>query len=200
MDVLPLPTRKTKVSLNYETGLLEVYDTETGKLVAIQDSPNAIATTTHKLVERLLPDGSRVLVEATIDPARLLNFQYKEYSSYVVDLICEKITEGGSLTGICGSQGFPRYSELCRWRRMYPEINDQLRQARRDRAEHLRDMAYQEAIAIDEATVASDKARFEAIMKLAGVDDKEKYGNARVQESESAPIQIIVNTGIIRQA
>ena len=193
------PARKTKVSLNAKTKLLEVYDEETGKLVAIQESPTAIGVSTHKLVERLLPDGSLVMVEATIDPLVLTDFKFNEYSSYVVDLICEKITEGQSLTAICGTQGFPTYSELCRWRRQHPEISERLQEARRDRAEYLRDLAYKEALAIEEDTATSDKARFEALMKLAGVDDKERFGNAKGEVATAQPIQILISTGIVRE-
>lgn len=196
-----LPATKTKVSLNHKTGLLEVYDAETGKLLVVQESPGEIFQKEYesRLVRRILPDGSLVLVEATIDPTKLLDFSFREYSSYVVDIICQKLTEGMSLKRICELDGFPSYSELCRWKRQVPAIDEQLAQSRRDRAEYLRDLAFEEALAIEEDTATSDKGRFEALMKLAGTDDREKYGNAKGTDAVVAPIQILISTGIIRE-
>jgi len=60
-------------------------------------------------------------------------------------------------------------------------------------------MAYKEALAISEDTSTSDKARFEALLKLAGADNKERYGGAKTVDTGTAPIQILINTGIVRE-
>ena len=170
---------------------------ETGVLVAVQESTDYLPMSA--LVERVLPDGTTIRVQEDIDPARLANFKHTVYSSYVVDLICEMIAEGQPLTKICGSPGFPTYSQFCRWKRLDPTVQYRIDEARRDRAERLRDMAYSEALNIENDTVASDKARFEALMRLAGVDDKERFGNARGSTDAMGPIQIMINTGIVRE-
>lgn len=191
---------KLKVSLNKATGLLEVVDSESGKLIAIQESPDEglLRDRREKLVERLMPDGSSVLVESSIDPSKLTKFKFMEYSSYVVDLICQQIVEGESLTDICKKQGFPSYAELCRWKKQVPEIQDQLDQARRDRAEGIRDKAYEEALQVDEDSVDSTKLRIDTLKWLAGTDNKERYGNAKAAVEVTQPLQIIVHTGIVR--
>ena len=188
------------MSLNKATGLLEVFDSETGKLIAIQESPDQalLHERRERLVERVLPDGSTCLVEATIDPAKLLKFKFEEYSSYVVDLICEKIVEGESLTDICKQRGFPSYATFCRWKKQVPGIQEQIDGARRDRAEYMRDQAYQEALSVDEGSVDSTKLRIETIKWLASTDNKERFGNAKAQVELTQPLQIIVNTGIVR--
>lgn len=199
--MLPAPKQKTKVSLNARTGLLEVYDVETGKLMAVQESPSALLHSEYheRLVERLLPDGSVVKVEASIDPVRLMDFRFEEYSSYVVDLICEKLATGGSLTKICKMPGFPTYSVLCRWKRQDPSVQERLDEARRDRAEAMRDALYDEALSVEESSVDSTKVRIDAYKYLAGTDDKVKYGGSKGGvEVGATAIQIVVNTGIVR--
>jgi hypothetical protein len=197
-----LKSRKTKVSLNKATGLLEVIDEETGKLVAIQSTPDEdlLADRREKLVERLLPNGEVVLVQADIDPSRLRAFDFMEYSSYVVDLICEKIVEGESLKTICMSPGFPTYATLCRWKKQVEGIQEQLDQARRDRAEMMRDEAWQIAKDAKEHNVDSSKLKVQTAQWLASTDNKERFGSAKAQVELNQPLQIIVNTGIVREA
>lgn len=191
----------TKVSLNRDSGLLEVYDTQTGKLVAIQETPDQLLDNNRRerLVERLMPDGSRVLVEATIDPVKLLGFKFTEYSGYVVDLICEKIVAGGSLTAICKEPGFPTYAEFCRWKRNNPEIQKAIDEARRDRAEFIRDKIYATADKLSDNITDDVKIKLDNLKYLAGTDDRQKYGNQKSEATVVQPIQIVVNTGIVRE-
>ncbi len=196
----PYHNVKTKVSLNAKTGLLEIYHEETGRLLAVQETcdDRLYRERSERLVERVLPDGSRVLVEASIDPAKLMNFEHKAYSSYVVDLICEKIVGGMSLTQICLLPGFPTYAELCRWKKIAPDIQAQLDEARRDRAEQMRDQLYTHVQNVDEHNYDSTKVKIDGLKYLAGVDDKQRYGSAKADVQITQPIQIVVNTGIVR--
>ena len=198
---MPVDNVKTKVSLNAATGLLEVYCAETGKLLAVQATPNEefYAKRRDKLVERVLPNGEVVLVEKTIAPEALNNFKFAEYSSYVVDMICEKITGGMGITKICALPGFPNYSEFCRWKRLYPEIEAQLNQARADRAEQMRDEIYEKMVNVDEDNIDSTKVKIEALKYLAGTDNKQRYGNDKTVVQAAAPVQIIISTGIVRE-
>jgi hypothetical protein len=193
--------RKTKVSLNKQTGLLEVIDEESGKLLAIQSTPDEalLRDRREQLVERLLPSGEVVLVQADIDPSKLSKFKFQEYSSYVVDLICEKIVEGESLKTICTLPGFPNYATLCRWKKQVEGIQEQLDQARRDRAEMMRDEAWQIAKDAKESNVDSSKLKVQTAQWLASTDNKERFGNAKAQVELNQPLQIIVQTGIVRE-
>jgi hypothetical protein len=123
-----------------------------------------------------------------------------EYSSYVVDLICEKIVEGESLKTICMSPGFPTYATLCRWKKQVEGIQEQLDQARRDRAEMMRDEAWQIAKDAKEHNVDSSKLKVQTAQWLASTDNKERFGSAKAQVELNQPLQIIVNTGIVREA
>lgn len=195
------PTQKIKVGLNRATGLLEVFDEETGRLLAIQETPDEglLKQRREHLVERLLPNGEAVLVQSSIDPSKLAEFNFMEYSSYVVDLLCEKITEGESLTDICKQPGFPNYATLCRWKKQVPDIQKQIDQARADRAEMMRDQAWQIAKDSKESNVDSSKLKVQTAQWLAQTDNKEKFGNAKAQVELNQPLQIIVNTGIVRE-
>jgi hypothetical protein len=104
-----------------------------------------------------------------------------------------------SLTSICKLPGFPSYATLCRWKKINPGIVAQLDEARRDRAEAMRDKLYETMEQMDEDNLDSSKARIDALKYLAGVDDKQKYGNAKQELVASGPMQIIINTGINRE-
>lgn len=170
--------------------------------MAIQESPETMFQTKYheRLIQRVLPDGSLVLVEATIDPTRLLDWQFKRYTPYLVDMICEKITEGMNLTQICRLPGYPTYAELCRWKRGNPDIQAQIEQAKKDRAEHLRDQAMDTIKSLDEDNYSSGKVAIDSLLKLAGADDKEKYGNQKTVAEASVPTVIQIYTGIHRGA
>lgn len=150
------------------------------------------------MIQRILPDGSSVMVEATIDPTRLLDWQFKKESPYLVDMVCQKIVEGMNLTQICKLPGYPTYTELCRWKRHNPDIQKQIDAAKRDRAEHYRDQALEVIRSADEDTHALAKMQAEGLLKIAGADDREKYGGAKTAIEAAAPTVIQIYTGIHR--
>lgn len=122
------------------------------------------------------------------------------FSPLLLDLICQQIAEGASLTRICKNPNMPSYAVLCAWKRKYPEIEARIEDARRDRAEFLRDEALEKA---DEATDKNDTPaatlKFEARKWAAGVDNAKYSPKSKVEATLNAPTQIIVHTGIVRK-
>mgnify|MGYP006383066755 CR=1 FL=1 len=167
----------------------------------VSDTPNMTSEHYHLLEERFLPGTNQpILVPPHLPQHFLLAIRdrYVAYNSFLVDIICQRITEGEPLTKICQTYGFPSYSTFCKWRREHPEINELLDQARRDRAEFMRDQAMEVALGATERTVDSSTLKHAAFKWGAQVDDKERYSpTSKVQMENSQPLQIIVNTGIM---
>lgn len=122
-----------------------------------------------------------------------------EYNPLVVDIICQKILEGGSLSQICGQPNMPSYAIFCRWRREHPVIESQLELARKDRAEALRDKALEFADDADEDNATSQKLKHDAYKWAAGIDDSRYSPKAKVEASVTMPTMIVLNTGIDRR-
>lgn len=186
--------------LNSKTGYLEKYDAVTGKIVAIHTRMNA-AIPQEDTEEIALPDGTLVVVEKGVDISSLnhIFLEKKQYNPIFVDLIAQKIAEGGSLTKICKEPGMPSYATVCRWRRLHPEIEESFRKAREDRAEYLRDLVFDEAFAADEDNLGAQKLRVDALKWLAGKDDPNKYeAKPDKMQVNVTPSVIMVQTGISR--
>jgi hypothetical protein len=121
------------------------------------------------------------------------------FSPFLIDEMCTRIVEGGSLTKICQAEGFPTYSQLAHWRRTYPWIDEALSRARRDRAEHLRDQALDEALATESGRDApAQTLKVETLKWAAGVDHEKYNPKTKIEATVNAPTQIIVQTGIDR--
>lgn len=183
--------------LNKLTGLIEIIDEVSGKILRVQQNSDGIEAdfTSHQLIT-----GETVLLEKGLGPSDLLGIKHKIFSQVLVDLICQRIAEGGNLTKICKEPGMPSYNTVCSWRRSHPHIIEQLDMSRRDRAEFLRDAAVQEAV---DATSSKDEViasalRVETFKWAAGVDDVKYSPRAKVDVAMSIPTQIIVQTGIDR--
>ena len=121
------------------------------------------------------------------------------YNPAIVDIICSRIVEGQSLTDICRQPDIPSYVTLCRWRRQHPYINEMLEQARRDRAEAMRDKALSEALAADEDNVAAQRLKTDVLKWAASVDDPAKYSpKTKVDATVAVATKILIDTGINR--
>lgn len=149
---------------------------------------------TRTVQEYDLHTGQIVGIEKKLEVGR-----HQPYSMHLVAAVCEQVAQGESLTKVCKKQGMPSYRQFCLWRKMHPEINEMLEEARRDRAEALRDMALEEALKTedkDEAVV--QRLKHEAYKWAAGVDDQRFSPRAKVEATLNAPMQIVLHTGIDR--
>lgn len=176
---------------------IHIIDSLTGNTKIIYSDPGTSQVPTE-FVESQLPNGSTVFVQTGVNPVAG-GVREITYSPITVDLICQKVAEGGSLTRICGQPGFPSYTAFCRWRRQHPWIDEQLTLARRDRAEYLRDKAVGEA---DKAEgrdpISGSQLRVDTYKWAASVDNEKYNPKAKVEATLVAPTQIIVHTGIDR--
>lgn len=122
------------------------------------------------------------------------------YQPQLVDELCAEIVNGGSLTLLCDGNKYPPYAQFCRWRRLHPEINEQLEQARRDRAERMRDLAIQEAMAsTNKNDSAAAQVKFTALKWASGLDDPKYKDSSKLDVAVSNPTVIQVVTGIERK-
>lgn len=93
----------------------------------------------------------------------------------------------------------PSYPTLRAWAKQHPWIDEHLNQARRDRAETLRDKAVFTAETseskdpIDSAALKVDTYKW-----AAGVDNEKYNPKTKVEATISTPTQIVVYTGIDR--
>lgn len=191
---------KTFAKKNPITGLIEIISLDTFEVVAVQKTPvSLLSKRDERLQKYTTADGKTVWLESGIegsDIGKLLGFPFSEV---MVDLICEEITKGVGLTVVCAKPGFPPYSVVCRWMRKYPEVKEAINQARKDRAEALRDEAL---TIVDEAGPDSDevalaKARAEMRKWAAQVDDRSRYGKDEGKQVVVSA-QILIDTGIRR--
>lgn len=193
-----LVSKRTMVEFNDRTGYYEVYDMVTGDLIAVQGRGGPNLAGTRQLT---LPDGKVVTVDADVDTTILennLSSKPRTYSERTVAHLCQLVATGESVTRACNRLDMPSYATLCRWRRVHPHIDEDLEQARRDRAEYLRDMAMQEALVADESNIQSQKLKHEAYKWAAAKDLPSRYeGKSKVDVAVTATT-IMVATGIDR--
>lgn len=174
---------------------IRVTNAKTGVTVAILTT-DARGAINGALSPTVLPDGSTVWCTPGVTNVG----NTVVFSPLVIDLICQKITEGGNLSSICKEAGMPTYVTLCAWRRQHSWIDKRLEEARRDRAEFLRDQALDEALqATDKHDTPAQQLKHEALKWAAGVDHEKFNPKAKIDAVLSAPTQIIVQTGISRE-
>lgn len=173
-----------------------ILESKTGVTLAIQPKKNPGATLSPKTLE----DGSTLWCEPDFTPRPYLHHE-AVYSPITLDIICQRIAEGMSITDICKTQGMPTYSTLTRWRRLHPEVQEALAQARIDRAEAFRDKAVKEAASAEGKDPISGPAlRVDTYKWAASVDDPQRYSQkAKIEAQINMPTQIIVETGIRRE-
>jgi hypothetical protein len=124
-----------------------------------------------------------------------------QYDQQIIDEICERITLGASLTTLLQSSSkYPSYAVFAKWRRQYPHVEEQLRAARESRTEFLRDRFCQIIDDIDEDNVQSSRAKMDGLKYLMSVENRGQYGEKKTDVSITGPTQIIIATGIEREA
>lgn len=177
---------------------VHIVNSSTGESTVVLTSDRRHAYSGSTLVEHTLADGTKIWATPGVNPI-VGGDKAVIFSPLIIDLICQKITEGGSLTSVCTQAGMPTYNVLCGWRRAHPWIDERLEQARRDRAEYLRDQALEEALVADEDNSLAQKLKHDALKWAAGVDHERYNPKAKIDAVVSAPTQIIVHTGISRE-
>lgn len=188
----------TYTYLNSKSGFLETIDLATGKLLAIGSGTSDPLAHREYYDEVTLANGEIVLLEKGADLTLARGHRSWAFDQTIADLFCQKVAEGMGVTKACGQQGMPPYPIVCRWKRERPDFARQLDEARKDRAEHLRDRAIDTAELADEDSVQADRLKVDTYKWAAGMDDQNRYGVKKVQFDADTPLQIVVNTGIVR--
>lgn len=195
-----LMLKRTSTFRQTKTGVLEEYNIETGELIKVHGSTKSVSVADDHYHEVDLSDGRKVLVSSQVNPAKYVNEASIVFSWMVIDLICQRIREGATLTAICKLPGYPSYSLLCEWRRLHPEIDGYLEQAREDRGEYFADEAI-ELRNIDpyNKTQADDKkTNFEILKWGAEKGNRSRYGNSTKVEvsGKVSHAVLVVETGV----
>jgi hypothetical protein len=194
--------QSTFAQRNPKSGLIEIIDMYTGGVVAVQREPLDLLTG-HKelMVEMTLPTGEKIYMQKGIDPGLVVHTKSMPFNQNTVDLICQKVAEGQSLTSICKEPGFPSYSQLAVWKRSHIHIIRQLEEARRERAEYYRDQALAEAQTAESTKdpINASSLRVDTYKWAAGMDDAKYQAKTKMEATINQPVQIIVNTGIVRE-
>jgi len=157
--------------LNQKTGRFETYNMHTGEL--------------------LMCDGELLV---------------KDEFAYTVELsdaIAGLVREGKTYKKIAEMVNMPSIHTLYAWKDAYPDFKKKLELARKDRADRYYDRAVEELENRDLATkddVPLAKFKFDGYMKLAEKGNPADYGQqTKVIGDAAAPLQIIVQTGILRE-
>lgn len=154
-----------------------------------------------ELVEVVLPDGTRVMVQKALAPTTKSTWDVP-FNPVTVDLICQRIVEGEGLSDICnGLDGFPEYATWCRWRREHTWVDESVTRARTDRAEKHRDkvMKLADGAMSTKDPINATNARIDAHKWAAAIDNPSIYSpRSKMEATINAPTQIIVQTGIDR--
>lgn len=121
------------------------------------------------------------------------------YSDEIAQAIYSLVLEGHSFTKISQMDGMPSMTTIATWRSVYPEFNKRLKAARKYRADLYRDKAEDVLdAAADKDDVPLAKFKFDSYMKLAEKDNAEEYGQASTASGNGLALQMIINTGIVR--
>lgn len=128
--------------------------------------------------------------------------QYR-YTPVLGRLICQEVAKGRPLTRLGESDKFPPFQVIQYWRRMYPDFDEAINLARRDRAEYYHDKVMDSAERLESGVMDKDqvnatKAAIDAYKWGAERNDPDTFGTKRQDSEGGGPSTIVINTGIQR--
>lgn len=182
------------IAVNFHTG-------ETRHLDAM---PNALKTTEERFIKVKNEEDELVWIPRTASSEDMRKLQGKRfnfpYSPLLADRICEMVTEGKTITDICALDNYPNYSQLCKWRREFPEFAAGLKQARQDRAEIMFDKAIKtvEQAGTDRDEINLAKARADIYKQAAKVYNPKDFGDKQQIDAKIGISAVKIETGIRR--
>lgn len=201
---LPPKAPPTATRIN-DQGLVEVVDLFTGKVVAVQSSPNDDFLTARfdNLVEIETPDGQKVWIEKHLDPGRILRHiasqkKTKATSQFSLawgQLLAGHLLDGDTLTRACVHTGL-RLSTVKRWMLESADFKAIIDQAKVMRAETLQDEALDAA---RHHQKNEPKLHVDTLMKQAALADPEQFNpKTKVEHSGEIAHTFVIETGIRR--
>lgn len=129
------------------------------------------------------------------------------FSSEIALLICQEVRQGRTLSSIGNDPRFPPIEVISHWRRMHPLFEDNIKLARKDRAEGYHDKIIDMAHALSEnggimskEEIAAKKVAIDSFKWAAEKNNPEDFGKKQeISHSGNAIAPtIVVNTGINR--
>lgn len=188
----PMATPPKVFHRTNDRGLIEVVCYHTGRILCVQSTPEELFYTKFERLTRLETPEGPVFIERGINSDLVKEFiKYPKHSGLVGDLICEKITEGMTLTRACKELNV-KYSDMVRWKREDEDFKKNLEQALLDSADARHDEAMEAA-----RTRADTKTEIETLKWSAEVQNPEKFGKkTKISGDKNAPISFIIDTGI----
>lgn len=190
------------ITLN-DKGLPEYVDFHTGETIPLEvpledaelspNEDNYITLETDKGIV-WVPKGT------DINTLYGLNAKYIPYSPLLADRFCDLVANGTGVTKVCERSDMPSYSNICKWRRLYPEFEKKLEQARQDRAE----LYFEKTLEIAESTDANRdeinlaKLKIDAYRKSAQVGNPDRFGDRQNVKAQVAVGSYVIETGIRR--
>lgn len=201
--------RKTYLYHNPSTGLIEHVDEETGVPVLIQKTMrDDLLNNNRDTMAYAEVNGVRVRIERGqgLENRGLVITKRWTYSDTLAEIIIQRVSEGETLLDICkgkrkmaGDVVMPPYFILAKWRQDYPEFNEKLEQAFKDRSEIFHGKALSEAALSDEDNSTAQKVIVDTMKWAAGVDNPDRFGNkTKVSGDADSPITFVIQTGIDR--
>lgn len=119
----------------------------------------------------------------------------------MAQLICQKIREGATLKSIGDDPTLPSLTVIHYWRRSNPTFDDEIKLARKDRAEYFHDKVLQIAgEVVDKDDVAVAKFKADQYKWAAEKGDPSSYGNKIEHTGSNVAPTLVVVTGISRDA
>lgn len=191
------------ITLN-EDGVLVAINYHTGETRQLDAAPNPVETTEDRYIKVKNEEGELVWIPRTASSEDMRKLQGKRfsfpYSPLLADRICEMVTEGKTITDICKMNNYPSYSQLCKWRKEFPEFQEALKQAREDRAEIMFDKAIQavESAGTDRDEINLAKAKADIYKTAAKVYNPKDYGDKQQIDAKVASTSFVLETGIRR--
>jgi len=116
-------------------------------------------------------------------------------------LVCQAIREGKTLQEIAKDPMYPSIHVIAYWRKNNPTFDEEIKLARKQRAEYYHDRVLELANTIsDDANVAVAKFKADQYRWAAEKGDPSSYGNKIEHTGSNVAPSIVVFTGINRQA
>ncbi len=198
--------RRTYIYHSPVTGLIETIDADTGHILLIQKSTrddlldNKDATLPYQTVDH---KTTRIERGQGLEHMGIILTKRWRYSDVLADLICQRVTEGASLLEICrnskkaGEPVIPPYFILAKWRQDFPQFNEKLEQAFKDRSEIFHGKAIEQAELSDEDNASGQKVIVDTMKWGAAIDNPDRFGSkTKIGTEGEGNITFIINTGI----
>lgn len=178
---------------------IHIIDSLTGNsIVVYAQTPAGVPTHFVEHTE----NGVTSWIQEGLQPSAVPAQKTPAFSPAIIHLMCNEIAHGKSITKLCGTAPYPPYPILRKWARIHPWIDEEFDRARRDRAEYFRDKVIDEAENSESSKdpILASQLKTDVYKWAASVDHEKYNPRAKIEATVNTPTQIIISTGIVRDA